>query len=321
MLCRWREAARPPRSAGSRAPTARWHPDRFLAGANLPWVSYGNDFGASAWYPRGGLAASPAAQEAADRALARAADEGLEIVRWFVLCDGRAGVRFGERGIPIGLDDRVPADLEAAMDVSYRRGVRLLLVLFDFHWCLPERRVSGVQLGGRRNTIAGGSARAALAERVVVPLLERFGREPAVFGWDLFNEPEWITWGFGGRGCRRLAPWLVRDWLAGLVRVARASAEQPVTVGLASAGGLPLCRGLGLDFYQVHWYEHIEDEAPLDRPVARLGLDRPLVLGEFPARGPRSPSASFEAARGAGYAGALLWSLLARDAASGPPRT
>ena len=57
--------------------------------------------------------------------------------------------------------------------------------------------------------------------------------------------------------------------------------------------------------------------ASLERPVATLGLDRPLLLGEYPTRGSAlSPPAIVEVARRAGYHGALAWSLLAEDSAS-----
>jgi hypothetical protein len=77
-------------------------------------------------------------------------------------------------------------------------------------------------------------------------------------------------------------------------------------------------RGIGLDVYQAHWYEHLDRDAPLSIPLSRLSLDRPAWLGEFPTRpGQRSASDVCEAARAAGYTGAFAWSLLANDEQSG----
>ena len=88
-------------------------------------------------------------------------------------------------------------------------------------------------------------------------------------------------------------------------------------MGLASARGLPLVRGLGLDLYQVHWYDAHDQDSPLDRPVESLELDRPVLLGEFPTRGSaRSVTSILSTARSMGYAGAMAWSALAADAAS-----
>jgi len=51
--------------------------------------------------------------------------------------------------------------------------------------------------------------------------------------------------------------------------------------------------------------------------LVNIGLDRPVILGEFPTRGSlRSPEEIVRTARRAGYAGALAWSALAGDEAS-----
>ena len=72
-------------------------------------------------------------------------------------------------------------------------------------------------------------------------------------------------------------------FLGQAVRFVQLSASQPVTIGCAHTKRLDLVRPLGLDFYQVHWYERFGWRV-LDRPVADLGLDRPVMLGEFPGR-------------------------------------
>jgi hypothetical protein len=153
---------------------------------------------------------------------------------------------------------------------------------------------------------------------VLTPILERYGRSPQIFAWDLINEPEWATCGLGARrrrSCVRL------DAMKGFVRDAAALVHryttQEVTVGSASPHWLEAWRDLGLDFYQAHWYEHLERRAPLARPVRDLGLDRPVLLGEFPSRlSPLEVRRILDTARAAGYAGGFFWSVLAGDAAT-----
>lgn len=251
-----------------------------------------------------------------DDALARLAGAGAEAVRWFVLCDGRAGLA-GPEGRP-RLQPGVLDDLDAAVEALERHRLRAVLVLLDFSWFARPRFLRGVRMGGRRALVADAGAREALLADVLAPLLRRHGRSHAVLAWDLINEPEWATLGVGCWDLRvGLGRASMRGFLAELLALVRASTEQPVSVGLASAAGLPLVRGLGLDLYQVHWYDSVEARAPLDAPVAALGLDRPLLLGEYPTRGSaRGPAAILRAARRGGYAGALAWSLLSQDAAS-----
>src|SRR5512139_3908159 len=65
-------------------------PAGFVLGVNLPWVRYG-DFGANAWQPHGGLAETADLGRVAAR-LDEARGCGASAVRWFFLCDGRAGI-------------------------------------------------------------------------------------------------------------------------------------------------------------------------------------------------------------------------------------
>ena len=83
-------------------------PGPFVLGVNLPWLQYGCDFGANAWQPEGGVG-RPEQRERLRRSFGRLAERGLTAVRWFVLCDGRAGVRFEAPGLVLGLDECVLA--------------------------------------------------------------------------------------------------------------------------------------------------------------------------------------------------------------------
>ncbi len=176
-------------------------PSSFVTGANLPWGRYGCDFGANAWQLAGGLRAN-GTRDRIERALRLVSDKGGTIVRWFVFCDGRAGLRFDEERRCVQLDSSCLADLETALDLAAATRIRLVLSLFDFHWCVPARDVRGVQLGGRRRWWTHRGSRQALLEGVVVPVVERLSTHPALWAWEVMNEPEWVTWGLGGRDPR-----------------------------------------------------------------------------------------------------------------------
>jgi hypothetical protein len=293
-------------------------PRSFFVGANLPWVDYGCDFGANAWYPQGGLGARPDARGRFEETLDRLAAAGVSIVRHFLLCDGRAGIRFDADGAPLSLDDAFLRDADIAFDSAADRGLSLLPVLFDFHLCDAPQSVSGVQLGGRSALLADPASNDRLLDFVVRPIAERYGRHPGIAAWDLFNEPEWCTWPPASASDAGLVPFgRMRACLALMARCVRGLATQPLTVGTASTSHLEIVRGLGLDFYQVHWYEPFGWEA-LSDPVERLDLDGPVLLGEFPGRlTENEPSEVISTARQAGYSGALVWSVLSQDSASG----
>ena len=287
----------------------------FIVGANLPWISYGGDFGSNAWHPGGGVHTRI---EDLTRALDRVALAGIRRIRWFMLCDGRAGIGFAPDGTPLGLDAQFFTDVDAALAATRDRDIEIMFVLLDFLWCAPARSVSGVQLGGRGEVLRGEGMCTALLDCVLTPIFERYGHNSQVFAWDIINEPEWAMCGLGARRRRSCVS---RDTMKKFVRDAAALVHrytgQPVTVGSASAHWLEEWRDLGLDFYQTHWYEHLERRAPLARPVSDLGLDRPVVLGEFPSRRASVElGRMLDTARAAGYAGAFVWSVFAEDSAT-----
>ena len=256
-----------------------------VVGANLPWLDYGQDFGASAWQPRGGLA-RPERRERLRRALGDLAGSGASLVRWWLLGDGRAGLREDGEGRIAGLDDRLLADVDAGVEALREAGLRAQFVLVDFLWLDTGRIVNGVRLGGRRDHVRDPSRRARLLERVFAPIAERYGREAAVAGWDLMNEPEWATLGVGTLDPRRsVSRREMRTFLAETAAVFRARVTQPLSVGLASARWLSLVDGLDLDQPQVHWYESLDPLTTLARPVESLGLGPPRAPRGVPDAG------------------------------------
>ena len=214
----------------------------------------------------------------------------------------------------VALDDNVRRDLDVALTVLEAHGLRAIFAITDYLLCAPAQIVAGVQTGGRRRYVARDGDRDRFMARVVEPLVMQAGTSDVVYAWDVINEPEWVTWGEGTwRFWRAVSPISMRAFVeAAVVRIHAAGAR--ATVGLASIRGLDLVRGLGLDLYQVHWYDDVIDRAALAQLVAAFDLDAPLLLGEFPSR--RSACSVAEVlslARAAGYSGALAWSLLADD--------
>jgi hypothetical protein len=325
-------------------------PKRFLLGSNLPWICYGLDIGASAATPEGGLHVNAEALGQLDEALARLRSEGVEHARVFLFCDGRAGICFGADGTPKGLDAFVFEDVDVLLAAAERHRIGLCLVLFDAGWVAAPSEVEGARAGGHGDVLGEPAKQQALLELVLEPLLRRYGTHPAIDAWDLFDEPECATSGMAcphparPRGAKRWAkvgsavgsavrllglrqpsppaPALVprsamRDFLGAAVQAVHQHTRSLATVGLASTANLGLVEGLGLDFYQAHWWAPYGD-APLRRAAADFQLDRPLVLGAFPASTPhKSAKTVLDTVRSAGYGGAYLWSLRAVDDCGG----
>jgi hypothetical protein len=303
-----------------------------MTGVNYPWRTYGGDFGPTVWGTHAGVAGA-AREIAADLAAMRAA--GVEIARWFVFTDARGGIAVDEHGWPDGLLPGTLADLDAALSLAAAAGVQLVPVLFDHRLAFRRADAAGARVGGHGAWLGDPDGQARLLERVVEPVVARYGRHgarpdlgPAVHAWDLLNEPDWIV--------AELSPSPEVEWpvpfdvLAAWVREAAALVHRQD--GLVTVGGARLRFAawwddprLGLDFLQAHcYYDPAHDFDLLTTPYAALGLTRPLVVGECAGQGdPADPVRGrpaidvrrfAAAARRAGYATAWPWSWRGVDA-------
>jgi len=313
-------------------------PTRFLLGANVPWVHYGLDVGSSPWRPEGGLHAHAEDAALLRQVFQRLRADGVQNARFFVLADGRAGVRFDAEGTPEGLDGAVFPDLEVVLEAARAAGLGLVLVLLDTGWSAPPTTVDGHPIRGHGATLRDPAKRAALLERVLRPLLIRFGDHPAVVAWEVLAMADLCVAGLDpAPAARRSVSGLLRRW-TGVEPSSVESTSQPGreemrnflgealslvrrhtrALGTASVSrwsSLGLVRGLGMDVYAVGWPA---DESELRLAVSDLRLDRPLLLTSFPGAHPhKSIKTLLDGARCSGYGGAFVWSVLRHDAASG----
>ena len=313
-------------------------PNRFLLGANVPWVHYGVDIGASAWRPEGGLHAHAEDAALLRQVFERLRADGVQSARFFVLADGRAGVRFAEDGTPESLDGSVFPDLDLVLEAARAAGIGLILVLLDAGWIAPATLIDGQTVRGHAETLRDPGKRTALLERVLRPILMRCADHPAIVAWEIFSNADVCVAGLGPAPApRRDLPSMLRRWVGLGPRPSEAAPQVSVeemrgflcdavtlvhrhtrslaTVGVSRWTSLSLVPGLGLDVYSVGWPA---DEAELRRAVSDLRLDRPLLLNSFPGSHPhRSIKTMLDTARLAGYGGAFVWSVLRHDAASG----
>ncbi|MBI4498644.1 MAG: hypothetical protein HY689_12185 [Chloroflexi bacterium] len=284
----------------------------FWAGVNYPWKSY-QDFGTGAWGYSGVAEPTSAAEIGAD--FANLAASGVRVVKWRVFNDGRYSPEFDARGRVVGLDDRFLADLGAALEMARRHDIYLVFTLFDSGFWTTDCAQGGVQLGGHADSLRHWAKRYALLNRAVVPMLRHIGQHPAgdrVLAFEIISEPEWgiveLHAEEDGRVKVPLAD--VRAFVKEVAQAIHRHTSALATVEANRAAHMVHWRGLGLDYYSFSWYDWVEPFEPLDRPATAFGLDRPVVLGEFPSQGSAYYSLAqiYDIAYRQGYAGAFAWS-------------
>ena len=326
-----------------------WH------GCNYPWstdgttVYYGLDFGANVWGSHLGVSTR---RHGVARDFESMASLGFTVVRWFVFADGRSGIVFDEWGLPAGLDPHFFVDLDAGLEVARDTGIKLNLVLFDHRWMFTGLRdtvpdpVSGdlheVRLPrGRARVLSSRAGREALLERVIQPLVVRYGARGQradlgdhVLAFELMNEPDFVIeeWerDLSSRVRRPLPFETVAELVSQSSAIVHAESSALTTIGCARLHNLWAWddESLGLDVLQLHTYPDTRrperDADVYGTPAARLGVRRGVILGEFPGNGPdeHPPGASppdtrleeyLEFAVAGGYRGAWPWSFSGTD--------
>jgi len=322
-----------------------------LSGSNVAWQNYGVDFGrVEEW---GNYCAYDHATT--DSMFSNIVAAGGNCVRWWVFCDGRASPEFSSTngGTVVGLDPMVQANLDDAIALAEAHGIYLIFCLWDFGMLFDDSTASGrgEHAGGHRNLIADAAARGTFITNALLPILRHpvtnstytIATHPQVLAWEIINEPEWGITESGAVDSSIHAPVSLaqmQEFTAVLSGTIHRNANQLVTLGsaclkwnsstaLGAAGNWWADSELtrydadgALDFYQIHYYGWMNGDSvywsysPLFNSTATAFLDKPTVVGEFPANGAGTTWTVRQILDGCysnGYAGCWSWTYLGND--------
>jgi hypothetical protein len=238
------------------------------------------------------------------------------VVRVFIFADGRASPEFAENGEVEGFDEYFFEDFDALVKAAQEYDIMLIPVLLDYLWFNSPEFVNGAQLGGHSDIIRDPAKRQTFIDNALRPLVERYCDNSQIIAWDVINEPEWAI--------EELGNVLVGDpvklkemqnFVQLCAETIHECASQKVTLGSARLMWLDYWKGLGLDFYQFHWYDKYEEEEPFPWPLySQLGLDKPCIIGEVPTDNTQYSTGRYlKAACRRGYQGLLVWSYRGSD--------
>ena len=286
----------------------------FWAGVNYPWKSY-QDFGTGAWGHSG--VSEPITYDEVDTDFTNMAAQGIRVVKWRVFNDGRYGPRFDERGFATGLAPEFYADLAAALEIAQKHDIYLVFTLFNSQIWTTACARQGVRFGWGPIIMTDPARRAALLHNGIEPFLRQVARSDRVLAFEIIAEPEWgIAELHTDQDWRQKLPLTaVRSFVRDVARSIHANTKALATVESNRPTYMQYWRGLGLDYYSFSWYDWMAPYDPLDVPASSHGLDRPVVLGEFPVSASEyyTIDQALDTARRQGYAGAFAWSFAAAD--------
>jgi hypothetical protein len=281
----------------------------FSLAINYPWLAYGEDFGCVRGSHRG--VSAPPNQELLLREFSRIRETGATVVRWFLFGDGRGGF-VSEDGIPREPEQFLFADVRAALDLATQYNLKLCLSLIDYLWLQEHDGKRAAH--SHEHVLHFAAAREAFLLGVLIPLFREFRGHPALFAWELANEPEWAIREFSREPAAQLHFADFRAYASEIARAIHEFGNVPVTIGSARLMWVRAWSEVPVDFYQAHYYPSAERDTQggLAEQLRELSqLDKPLWLGEIPARDASDAEYSLhgalEVCRHAGLSGAAIW--------------
>ncbi|MCL5407724.1 MAG: glycoside hydrolase family 5 protein [Patescibacteria group bacterium] len=264
---------------------------RSWSGANLPWQTYGYDFGTTKDGGHLGYSSNyPSGLDSLKNAKAGT-------VRLFIFTDLRCGMKFDNNGKLIGFDDYVFKDMDALLKAAKENNLHLIIVLFDYMLADGVKVENGNQVGEHPDLVTNPTNRQALLD-IMAGFFQRYAGNSTIAAFDVINEPDLA---------KAVDPGSMKEFVRLMAEgIHAANSKAVVTVGCRTRNELANWTGVGLDLYQFHYYDKMESETPFDMSAQSLGLDKPILIGECE---PTDVSAKMTKAFSNGYAGILFWSM------------
>jgi len=304
----------------------------FVSGMNLAWINFGADVGDAALDTN-----------SFKQAIQDVRDSGGNAMRVWLSTNGANDPKFdATTGLASGLGSKTIGNVKAMLSIANRNGVVLVLDLLSHNLMAAGQVGSWNQMSIANNAklLKTDAGIAAYVQNAVVPLVTAIGKDTGILAWEVFNEPEGMlaanatNWGLVDSGIQMANIQKVINRVAGAIHravpgilVSNGAVQMSYTSSVAGTNyysdSALIATGSDsdgvLDFYMVHYYGwNGTSNSPFTKDYAHWKLDKPLVVGEFPA-GDWSPTISSknqDAAKqdtlltylhNTGYAGGLSW--------------
>ncbi len=310
----------------------------YINGHNVPWNKFGGDFGNhelwgslydSKWF---------------ENMFKESHENGVNVVRLWIHCDGRANPEFDENGFCTGFDPDFFMDLDDCFRLAQKYEIMIMPCLWSFDMCKDSRESAGEYAGNHQELLTDSAKMESYLQKCFLPMVKRYANQCNLFAWEVCNEPEWSLdrksipadkdWAYQSY---HVVPILAMQKLtAKMASIVHRYSKKMVTTGsaairwnsdVAPSGIVNLWSDKMLmeanendplsylDFYQIHYYDHFKasgaDPYDTTRNIDYWKFDKPVLIGETPASKEKSayytPDQMLENALKNGYAGTMFW--------------
>jgi len=305
----------------------------FISGMNIAWNSFANDVGDNA--------VNLAPFEAQFKQIR---DAGGNAVRWWLHTDNQRCPKLDANGKVTGIGSQTIKNIQRVLDLAYSYGIVVSLTLFSFDLLQGDNKSADL-LAKNEKFLTVESNLDSYITNGLKPILAAVGNHPAIMCWEVFNEPEGMSSDAGGWSTKKIEMKHILRFTAKIAAEVHRSTKKMASSGIHEFGKMKtwysdakLKTASGnndalayLDFYMAHYYpEYIGTSgSPFHNKASFWGMDRPVLIGEFPAQswGPGTGynniqqgtamtiTAAYEYAYDNGYCGLMSWSMTEGDKA------
>jgi hypothetical protein len=303
----------------------------FISGMNIAWDRFANDVG------------DQKISSSFVNYFKQIKGSGGNAVRWWLHTDAQNDPKINSNGQVTGIGSYTIRNMQEVLDSAYAYGIVVSMCLFSFDLLQGDNKSSDVLSRNEKFLTVEGNLDTYITN-ALKPILAAVGNHPAIMCWEVFNEPEGMTSDVGGWSTRKIPMSHVLRFTAKIAAEVHRSTKKMASTGIHEFGKMKtyysdakLKQASGtndalayLDFYMAHYYpEYVgTGESPFHHPASFWNMDRPVLIGEFPARswGPGTGyegntgngavtgtamtiTAAYEYAYDNGYCGAMSWSM------------
>ncbi len=291
--------------------------DLFINGINIAWFNFASDlesFNSASF----------------TSAITKIHAAGGNAIRWWIHTDGTVSPTFKNDSVS-SISTTDLKNLNTALNIAYKNGVLIDICLWSFDMLQSGKSAQVVRQN--KKLLMDSTYTAAYIRNALIPMVKYLKGNKGILCYEIFNEPEGMISGLGWTpDTQRVSFLYVQRFInrtAGAIHrtdtsVLVSSGSQLISYcsdvagtnyyrndRLIAAGGDSLGT---LDYYMVHYYTSNGTQYSLFRkPASYWKLDKPIVIGEFPAIGfisespVISPLQAYNYAFTNGYAGAQAW--------------